>query len=893
MAKERESETRRKRINAKLKSLGWQIIKHQESVSLLALQHHAVEEYPTDNGRADYALFVHGKLLGVIEAKKVAVSPQNVLEQSKRYAQGIQKPSVGNWDGYRVPFLYATNGEKVWFVDVRDTRRISREIAAFHTPDALAEMFGRDAQASYSWLEKMPNSLAILRPYQKDALAAIESAIIRGRREMLVAMATGTGKTVTLVAQIYRLLQSGLAKRVLFLVDRKALAAQAVRTFASFNTPSGNKFTQEYELYHQQFQKGYLEEEKEFDPSVLPNSYLTSPQASHTFVYVATIQRMAINLFGKEALLATEDEDESGEGVPQLDIPIHAFDVVIADECHRGYSARETGVWKNVLDYFDAVKIGLTATPAIHSMNVFKEIVFRYTMEQAILDGVLVDYEVVCIHSDVRIQGMFLRAGETIGKIDRTTGAEVFDQLEDERDFPSAEVEKKITSPDSNRKILEEYARYALEFEKSKGRFPKTLIFAVNDIAHISHADQVVRICREIFARGDDFVQKITASPSVDRPLQRIREFRNRPTPMIVVTVDMLSTGVDIPCLECIVFLRPVKSRILWVQMLGRGTRKCPEIGKVSFTIFDCFGGTLIEYFRDTSDFKVEIPPQETMDLPQLIEKIYQNDDRDYHAKVLVKRLRRIEREMSGKAREQFAAYIPDGDLGKFSDQLADKIRTDFTDTMKLLRDKKFQDLLLHYPKPEKFFFVGYDTKDTVSSEILVNYGQERIKPRDYLDQFSQFIRENQEEIEAVQVLVKRPKNWRTKPLEDLRKTLQQNQFGEPDLRKAAGVVYQKPMADIISMVKHAVHEEVPVYNVEERVDLALKKLTAGKTFTTEQKEWLGLIREHLVANLTIELEDFAKSPIFERLGGITRARKVFAGQLEQIVAEINYYIAA
>lgn len=891
MKQEREAETRLK-INAKLQSLGWQIIKHQDFLPLPTLQSHAVEEYPTDHGRADYALFVHGKLLGIIEAKKIEVSPQNVLEQAKRYAQGVQH-SVGNWDGYQVPFLYATNGEKIWFVDVRDTRRISRTIASFHTPNALSEMFGRDEHISYEWFSKNPNSLTMLRPYQKDAIASIESAIMRGRREMLVAMATGTGKTVTLVAQIYRLLQSGLARRVLFLVDRKALAAQAVQTFASFSTPSGNKFNQEYELYHQQFQKGYLEQEKAFDPNILPNGYLTSPQPSHTFVYVSTIQRMAINLFGQADISASEEEGEVGEAAAQLNIPIHAFDVVIADECHRGYTAKEMGVWKNVLDYFDAIKIGLTATPAVHSMIVFKEVVYRYTTEKAILDGFLVDYEVVCIHSHVRIQGMFLQSGEMVGKIDRCTGAEAFDQLEDERDFPSAEVEKSITSPDSNRKILGEYARYAREFEKSKGRFPKTLIFAVNDIAHISHADQIVRICREIFGRGDDFVQKITASPSVDQPLQRIREFRNRPNPMIVVTVDMLSTGVDIPCLEYIVFLRPVKSRILWVQMLGRGTRQCPEIGKSNFTILDCFGGTLIEYFRDTSDFTIEMPMQEKVTLPQLIEKIYQNEDRDHHVKVFVKRLRRIEHEMSGKARTAFSAYIPDGDLGKFTDRLADNIRTHFTPTMQLLCDPRFQDLLLHYPKPEKFFLVSYDTQDVVSSEILLNYGQVRVKPKDYLDQFCHFIRENQEEIEAVQVLVKKPKKWRTKPLEDLRKTLQQNQFEEPALRKAAGVVYQKPMADIISMVKHAVHEEVPVYNVEERVDLALNKLKAGKNFTTEQQEWLALIREHLIANLTIEMEDFDQLPIFERMGGVVRAQKVFAGQLEQIIEQINYYIAA
>src|SRR5437667_612618 len=302
-------------------------------------------------------------------------------------------------------------------------------------------------------------------------------------------------------------------------------------------------------------------------------------------------------------------------------------------------------VWRETLNHFDAIKIGLTATPAAHTTALFGSPVFRYTVEQAILDGFLVDYEPVAIKSNVRMNGVFLKEGETVERVDTDTGQKALDQLEDAREHPAADIERAITVPDSNRKIIEEVAKYAYDHEAATGRVPKILIFAVNDIPHTSHADQLVKICRDVFNQGDDFVKKITGNPNVDRPLQRIREFRNRPNPKVVVTVDMLSTGVDIPALEFIVFLRPVKSRILWEQMLGRGTRLCPDINKSNFTIFDCFGGSLIEYFKDASAFKIDPLQKEAIPLERVIDNIWNNVDRDYNLRVLTRRLRRIDKD--------------------------------------------------------------------------------------------------------------------------------------------------------------------------------------------------------------------------------------------------------
>lgn len=670
MSNESEHITRKIRIDKALQKAGWTII-HSKSVSDLSLlKNHALEEFETSNGPADYGLIVNGKLLGIVEAKKIEVGAQNVLEQSKRYSKGASN-TMGEWNQYRVPFLYSSNGELIYHIDIRSEKNLSRQIFDFHSPEALLSFFETNKEHSLQWLRNTPIDSPGLRDYQKKAISAAEKVIETGRNFMLLAMATGSGKTYTTVNLVYRMIASGYAKKILFLVDRKSLAAQAVMAFASFDTPRKIKLKDEYELYSQRFRKEDFEDEK-YDPGVLPNSYLTNPDRSKTFLYVCTIQRMAINLYGREGAFPEGEEKEDEDDTETLTIPSHAFDLIIADECHRGYTSKETNVWRNVLNHFDAIKIGLTATPASHTVAYFGKPVFNYPLQQAIDEGFLVDYDAVAIDSKVLMNGAFLKEGEQVGIVDTETGREQIDQLEDEREFTTTEIEEKITAPDTNQKIIEELKKYTDEWETKNGRFPKTLIFASNDIQHISHADRLIKICKETYNRGDDFVAKITGSPNVDRPLKKIKEFRNRPNPKIVVTVDMLSTGVDIPALEFIVFLRPVKSRILWEQMLGRGTRKCDEIGKTHFVIFDCFNGTLIKYFKNASyNFKIDPPGTDTIAIKELIEKIYNNEDRYANAKRLAKRLHRIEKNMSGNARENFSKYIPEGDMGRFAEHLS------------------------------------------------------------------------------------------------------------------------------------------------------------------------------------------------------------------------------
>lgn len=888
---ESEKVTRKKRIDPKLKKLGWVVTPYYLGMDTSLLTNHAVEEYPTESGPSDYALFVEGRLLGILEAKKVTVATINTLEQAKRYAKGVVH-SIGSWNGYMVPFLYATNGELISSLDVRRKNNLARSLADFHTPAALKELFNRNTDVTYKRLQETPNAGDFMRPYQKKAVEAIETTIMDGKRRMLVAMATGTGKTFMAVNSVYRLLKSGVAKRVLFLVDRKSLAAQTAVSFSAYSTPAGNKFNQEYELFSQRFRKDDFEEGEKFDINVLPNEYLTKPDATKTFVYVCTIQRMAINLLGKNAVFTDDNNDSDIEEGDQLDIPIHAFDIIIADECHRGYTSQDTNVWRTVLEYFDAVKIGLTATPALHTVAYFGNPISRYPIEEAILDGYLVDYNAVKINSGIRMNGVFLNEGEQVERVDTKTGQLQIENLEDERAFNATDVERKVTSPDSNRKIVAEIAKYALEFEKERGHFPKTLIFAVNDVSHASHADQLVSVCKEVFNRGDDFVAKITGNANVDRPLQKIKMFRNRPEPKVVVTVDMLSTGVDIPALEYIVFLRPVKSRILWEQMLGRGTRRCEEINKDSFTVFDCFDGTLIEYFKDVSNFKFEAPGTPTVPIEEVIRRINNNEDRDYNANVLVKRLRRIEKTMSSDARKDFAAYIPEGDVGMFATNLVQLLKRDFGGTMKILNNKDFQKLLVAYKRPPTSFYIAREQEDTVYSEPVFSVGDRYLKPAEYLTAFTEFVKEHKHDLEAMTIVLEKPKGWNTQVLRELRKLLLQNHFQEADLRKAHNLVYHKSLVDIISMIKHADTKE-PLLSVNERIDKAIERVFGDKILDSAQQEWITYIKEHLITNLTLEEDDFNDMPVFENNGGLGRFKKLFKDDYKVLITEINTAIAA
>jgi len=889
---ESERQTRKTRIDPKLRASGWSVVPFAgEQRRGPAV---AIEEYETDLGPADYVLADQDDLLAVVEAKKLTVGPQGVLPQAERYARAI--PSAQRFQGeFGVPNLYSTNGEEIWFHDVTHPMNRSRKVAGFHTVKALREMGERDTEAELAALRAIPLQAGI-RPYQVEANTAIEQAIADRHRKMMVTMATGTGKTLMTVNEIYRLMKSGVARRVLFLVDRRALAAQTVRAFASFEAEPGLKFDKIYPVYSQRFQQTDFDADEKFDPNVMPNSLLTDPKLGDAFVYVSTIQRMSINLFGSEAGIHFGEGDSGDEDAKKLDIPIHAFDLIVADECHRGYSAKELSIWRSTLDWFDATKIGLTATPAAHTMAYFENMVYRYDYERAVREGYLVDYDVVRVKSDVRMNGVFLHEGEQVDEVDTDTGARQLDFLEDERLFDASEVERKITAPDSNKKILEELKRYVEEHEAATGRFPKILIFAANDLPHTSHADQLVDQARDVFGRGEAFVSKITGR--VDRPLQKIREFRNRPNPKITVTVDLLTTGVDIPDLEFLVFLRPVKSRILFEQMLGRGTRRSPDLvpGKDHFVVFDCFDGSLFEYFRNTTGMTVEPPEGDGKSVENIVEEIWQNTDRDYNTKRLAKRLQRIDKNMSGNARDLFARFVADGDVARFAEELPAKVRGDFTSTMAILRNPDFLALLKDYPRAERSFIVATGVTDTVEAEWLIKAGVgKEYRPDDYLKLFEQFIDEHVDEIRALRILLSKPADWGAGPLKELREALNHapEHFTEANLEKAFKMTHHKALVDIISMVKRAASETSPLLTAEERVNAAVATVSSGRSLTEEQNKWMEYIRQHLVQNLSIEPDDFDNIPVLADRGGWGRANRTFDGHLAELLDELNEELVA
>lgn len=893
---ESEAQTRKHRIDPQLDSQGWKVVSFDPAVSLSELQECAIAEFPTENGPADYALCLDGQIVGVIEAKKVSVGPQNVLTQAGRYSQGVRESSVSYGEGFKAPLLYSTNGEIIWFQDIRIPLNNSRRVKHFHTPGALRELLSRDEKASWRSLAELEFREGAVRPYQQAAILAVEQAIRDRKRQMMVVMATGTGKTRTTIQQAYRLMKSGVAKRILFLVDRRALAAQTVRAFASFECEPGLKFDKTYEIYSQRFQQADLDGESSepFDPKVLPNRYLTDPQPGDAFVYVSTIQRMAINLFGRQGML--EGLGETEDDAAELNIPIHAFDLIIADECHRGYSRKEEAIWRDTLDHFDAIKVGLTATPAAHTVAYFGEPVFRYSYSQAVEEGYLVDYDVVKVRSEVRIEGVTLKEGERVEVVDTEKGTiHNIDYLEDEVSYDASAIEARITAPNSNRKIIEELRKHAEAHEAEFGRFPKTLIFAANDLQHTSHANQLVSLCREIFGRGDGFVTKITGAKDVDRPLQRIKEFRNRPEPKIAVTVDLLTTGVDIPEIEFLVFLRPVKSRILFEQMLGRGTRLCNTVvgpAKSHFVIFDCFDGTLIEGFRNASGMTIDAPICDPVPVEDVIDNIWNNERRDYNVRVLAKRLRRIDKEITGEGRIKFLEFTNELDLSEFANQLENLLKSEFGSTMDLLRNPDFQQFLKQYPRPNREFVIATGVEDEVSSERLIRYKDRDLRPADYLEEFSRFVAENRSQVEALSILLEKPEGWRTETLKELRSALRQAQFPEERVREAVALAKHKALADIISMVKHAADEAKPLLTAEERVNAALESLMADSEFTTEQRDWLNLIRRRLIADLAIMPQDFELHPLADR-GGFLGANKAFGGKLAEVLDRINWAVAS
>ena len=542
----------RHNIDKMLEAAGWHIQNYAERDTAAALGV-AVREYPLANAqRADYLLFVNRLAVGFIEAKKEGTTLSGAAQQAARYRANIP---AGLPTQQGCPFVYTSTGIETYFQDAREPNSRTRLVFAFHTPDTL-----QDLLQSVPLRQKLKDNLPFLekgnlRNCQFDAINNLEASLKDAHPRALVQMATGSGKTYLAVSSVYRLIKFANVKRVLFLVDRNNLGRQALREFQTYTTPDDRrKFTELYNVQH------------------LSSNVIDETSS----VCITTIQRLYSMLKGEPVYESDDDEErsdfekEAEDTTPQKvpynqNIPIDTFDLIIVDECHRSIY----GKWRHVLEYFDAFIIGLTATPYPQTRNFFNQnLVYEYRHEQAVEDNVNVGYYVYKIETEITQSGSRIEGGHYIARRDRETRRLHWDELDTDVEYTENQLDRDFVAEDQIRTVLQTFKeKLFTDLFPSREIVPKTLIFAKDD----SHAEDIVRTVREVFAKGDDFCQKITYRS--DKPEDLIRRFRTQLNPRIAVSVDMISTGTDIKPLECLVFMRAVRSSGYFEQMIGRGVR--------------------------------------------------------------------------------------------------------------------------------------------------------------------------------------------------------------------------------------------------------------------------------------------------------------------------------
>lgn len=883
-----ESDTR-KLIDEQLAAAGWAVDSERFTFAKGARpqrgQNLAIAEWPTETGPADYALFIGLTPVAVVEAKRKNIDVSAALQQAKRYSRGFRASpevalSAGNFGGngeFRVPFVFSSNGrpylrqlaEKsgVWFCDLRRPENLGHALEGWHTPEGLGTLLQRDEDRAHAELANAAFDYGFpLRPYQQKAILATEASIQEGQRAILLAMATGTGKTKTCIALIYRLLKAKRFRRILFLVDRSALGEQAANAFKDTRMERLQTFADIFGI-------------KDLDDQL--------PDAD-TAVQLATVQGMV-----HRVLYSSDDEAPP---------PIDQYDCIIVDECHRGYlldrelsdtelSFRDyddyVSKYRRVLDYFDAVKVGLTATPALHTTQIFGAPVFTYGYREAVVDGYLVDYEPpIQVHTQLSTLGIAWKAGEEV---------KVYNTGRQQIDLFKAPDEIKLKIDEFNRKVItrpfnEVVCNYlAQELDPASRR--KTLIFCVSD----SHADMVVDLLKLAFAAQygaveDDAVIKITGA--ADKPLQLIRRFKNERSPNVAVTVDLLTTGVDVPEICNLVFLRQVNSRILFDQMLGRATRLCDFGGtdvKDSFRVFDAV--RIFEAIGDMTAMKpvVVSPKISFIQLAQELATVKDESATALARDQFLAKLQRKKRHLSDQHRKDFEAK-------------AGMPLQAFVQTLKAMPLAEVAAWFVQSPElgelldrrgdgPEREMYVSEHADNFERAER--GYGKAQ-KPDDYLRAFSEFIKTGGNQIPALVTVLTRPRELTRAQLRELVLALDRAGFTETNLASAwRELTNQDIVARIVGYIRQAAIGDALV-PYSERVDRALQRLLAeppgGKPWSTPQRDWLKRIAAQTKANVLVDraaLDD--PDLIFKREGGgFSRLDKVFNGQLQPVLEAFN-----
>jgi type I restriction enzyme R subunit len=876
-----EAETRLL-IDEQLRQAGWladsQNLRYSKGTRPEKGKNMAIAEWPTESGPADYVLFVGLTPMAPVEAKRKNVNVSASLVQAKRYSRGF-KPSEEtliheqNWgtkEEFRLPFVFSTNGRPylrqlethsgIWFCDLRRPDNLSMALQGWFTPEGLAAVLKQDQDAAHEQLAAETFDYGFLvRFYQRLAILETEGAISKGVREILIAMATGTGKTKTCIALIYRLLKTKRFRRILFLVDRSALGEQAANSFKDTRMENLNTFADVFGI-------------KEIDEQ--------KPD-SETAVHIATIQGMV-----QRVLYPSE-----GNPPPAVD----QYDCIIVDECHRGYlldrELSETEMtfrsfddyvskYRRVLDYFAAVKIGLTATPALHTTEIFGPPVYTYSYREAVIDGFLVDHEPPFkIKTELSEQGIVWNAGDEV-QIYKSDTSEI--ELHTTPDQITIEVEnfnrKVITEPFN--KVVCEY----LAQEIDPAAPGKTLIFCATDV----HADLVVKLLKEAFKEqygtvDDDAVIKITGT--ADKPLKLIRQYKNEIYPNVAVTVDLLTTGIDVPKISNLVFLRRVNSRILFDQMMGRATRLCPEIEKESFRIFDAVG--IYESIQGVTAMRpVVVDP--SISFTQLTQELATAPSEEARALVrdqLVAKIQRKKRHLSETAKQDFetaAGMPPDEFIAHLRAMPLAEVATWFTENPGLgeILDRKNDG-------PSQPVFIS-DHPDKLR-DVERGYGN-ATRPEDYLQEFKAFIESHSNDLPALITVVTRPRELTRQQLRELLLALNNAGFSETNLAAAWKQTTNQDMAaSIIGYIRQAALGD-PLVPFAQRVDGALQSMLASRAWTTPQRDWLKKIAAQTKANQLVDRASLDEDHlIFKREGGgFPRLNKLFDGQLAQILSQFN-----
>lgn len=891
-----EAETRYM-IDEQLRQVGWEAdterLRYSKGTRPKKGHNIAIAEWPTNstvgkNGRADYALFVGLKMVAVIEAKAEHKDIPSVIDyQGKDYPRNIraedEQYALGAWGEYKVPFTFATNGRPyleqyktksgIWFLDLRNACNAPKALHGWISPTGIEELLSKDIQAGNNALKSMPQDFLTdkdglnLREYQVNAIKAAEKAIMEGKQTVLLAMATGTGKTRTVLGMIYRFLKTNRFKRILFLVDRTALGDQATDVFKEVK----------------------LEDLMTLDEIYNINGLTDKSIDKETRIQVATVQSMVKRILYNDGVAMPAVTD---------------YDLVIIDEAHRGYildkEMSDTEIlyrdqrdyqskYRNVIDYFDAVKIALTATPALHTTEIFGQPVFKYTYREAVIEGYLVDHDAPH-HLETKLStgGIHYKHGDTVTIYDPVTGEITNSELmEDELDFDVDQFNRQVITENFNRTVLAEIAK-DIDPENPEER-GKTLIYAVDD----AHADMIVSILKEIYAEygvDNDAIMKITRSVgggNSKKVQEAIKRFKNENYPSIAVTVDLLTTGIDVPEITTLVFMRRVKSRILFEQMMGRATRLCPKIHKTHFEIYDPVG--VYDSLEDVNTMK-PVVANPTTTITQLLDGLEELKDEEQikqQINQIIAKLQRKKRNMSEKTKEHFVSMTNGKDPTQFINEIEHKSPAAAKEQLLVQRDlfKMLEETHANGSRP----VVISDAKDELTGHTR-GYGNAD-KPQDYLDAFSNYVQTHKNEIAALNIVCTRPKDLTRKSLKELQLTLDREGFTTQQLNTAISELTNEEMvADIISLIRRYAVGSVLISH-EARIRRAIDKLKKAHHFVGQELSWISRIEKYLMEESVLNIQVFDEDSRFHDFGGFKKIDKIFKYQLENIVLELNEYL--